>query len=108
MRTSAAAHHGDDAVVARRMNCFVCSRSGHLTLLWQQVSHVDALPRVYYFYLCSNRMLSLDSWLILCQNLSEIALSHLDTQWGFTNSTPVEGRCVFAYAGILIKELCMP
>jgi hypothetical protein len=39
-------------------------------------------------------------------NLSDIALSRLDTQWGFTDSTPVEGRCVFAYAGILIKELC--
>jgi hypothetical protein len=38
-------------------------------------------------------------------SLSEIALSCLDTQWGFTDSTPVEGRCVFAYAGILIKEL---
>ncbi len=38
--------------------------------------------------------------------VTEIALSHLDTQWGFTDSTPVEGRCVFAYAGILIKELC--
>jgi hypothetical protein len=38
--------------------------------------------------------------------VSEIALSRLVTQWGFTDSTPVEGRCVFAYAGILIKELC--
>jgi hypothetical protein len=38
--------------------------------------------------------------------LSEITLSHLDTQWGFTGSTPVEGRCVFAYTGILIKEIC--
>ena len=37
----------------------------------------------------------------------EIALSRLDTQWGFTYSTPVEGRCVFPYAGIMIKELCM-
>jgi hypothetical protein len=37
--------------------------------------------------------------------LTEIALSRLDTQWGFTDSTPVEARCVFAYAGILIKEL---
>jgi hypothetical protein len=33
------------------MKSFVCSRSGHLTFLWQHVSHVDALPRVYYFYL---------------------------------------------------------
>jgi hypothetical protein len=24
--------------------------------------------------------------------LSEIALSHLDTQWGFRDNTPVEGR----------------
>jgi hypothetical protein len=40
-------------------------------------------------------------------NISEITLSCLDTQWGFTDSTPVEGRCVFAYAGILIEELCM-
>jgi hypothetical protein len=39
--------------------------------------------------------------------LSEITLSRLDTQWRFTDSTPVEGRCVFARAGILIKELCM-
>jgi hypothetical protein len=37
---------------------------------------------------------------------TEITLSCLDTQW-FTDSTPVEGRCVFAYAGILIEELCM-
>jgi hypothetical protein len=37
---------------------------------------------------------------------TEITLSCLDTQWGFTDSTPVEGRCVFAYAGILIEELC--
>jgi hypothetical protein len=44
-------------------------------------------------------------WILQCY-LSEIALSHLDTQWGFTDSTPVEGRCVFAYAGILIEELC--
>jgi hypothetical protein len=32
MRTSAAARHGDDAAVARRMKSFVCSRSGRLTL----------------------------------------------------------------------------
>jgi hypothetical protein len=51
MRMSAAARHGDDAAVARCIKSFVCSRSGHLTLLWQQVSHMDALPRVYYFYL---------------------------------------------------------
>jgi hypothetical protein len=38
--------------------------------------------------------------------VSEIALSRLDTQWGFTNTTPVIGRCVFACAGILIEELC--
>jgi hypothetical protein len=43
-------------------------------------------------------------WLV---NLSEMALSRLDTQWGFRDNTPVEGRCVFTYAGILIKELCM-
>jgi hypothetical protein len=37
----------------------------------------------------------------------EIALSRLDsTQWGFTDTTPVGGRCVFACAGILIEELC--
>jgi hypothetical protein len=50
-------------------------------------------------------------WILECYpwlvNLSEIALSCLDTQWGFTYSTPVEGRCVFAYAGILIEELCI-
>jgi hypothetical protein len=40
-------------------------------------------------------------------NLSEIAPSCLDTQWGFTDPKPVEGRCVFAYAGILIEGLCM-
>jgi hypothetical protein len=39
-------------------------------------------------------------------NLSESALSCLDTQWGLTDSTPVEGRCVLAYTGILIEELC--
>jgi hypothetical protein len=33
-------------------------------------------------------------------------ISRLDTQWGFRDNTPVEGRCVFAYTGILIKELC--
>jgi hypothetical protein len=38
--------------------------------------------------------------------VSEITLSRLDTQWGFTDSTPVEGRCVFACTWILIKELC--
>jgi hypothetical protein len=59
MRTSAAARHGDDAAVARRMKSFVCSRSGRLTVLWQQVSHVDALPRVYYFYLWSSPLVGL-------------------------------------------------
>jgi hypothetical protein len=38
--------------------------------------------------------------------LDSDALSHLGTQWGFTDTTPVEGRCVFAHAGILIEELC--
>jgi hypothetical protein len=40
-------------------------------------------------------------------NLSEIALSHLDAQWGFNDTTHVEADDGFAYAGILIKELCM-
>ncbi len=39
--------------------------------------------------------------------LTEIALSHLDTQQGFRDNTPVEAGGEFAYAGILIKELCM-
>ncbi len=39
-------------------------------------------------------------------NLTEIALSHLDTQRGFRDNTPVEAGGEFAYAGILIKELC--
>jgi hypothetical protein len=52
--------------------------------------------------LAANGQLSSHCWI---KALSEITLSHLDTQWGFTDSTPVEGRCVFAYAGMLIKEL---
>ena len=39
--------------------------------------------------------------------MTEIALSCLDTQWGFRDNTPVEAGGEFAYAGILIKELCM-
>jgi hypothetical protein len=39
-------------------------------------------------------------------NLTEIALSRLDTQWGFRDNTPVEAGGEFTYAGILIKELC--
>jgi hypothetical protein len=39
--------------------------------------------------------------------LTEIALSHLDTQWEFRDNTPVEAGGEFAYAGKLIKELCM-
>jgi hypothetical protein len=38
--------------------------------------------------------------------LTEITLSHLDTQWGFRDNTPVEAGGEFAYAGILIEELC--
>ncbi len=38
--------------------------------------------------------------------LTEIALSHLDTQLGFRDNTPVEAGGELAYAGILIKELC--
>jgi hypothetical protein len=55
MRTSAAARHGDDVAVARRIQHEELSCVQGLAvwpLLWQQVSHVDALPRVYYFYLC--------------------------------------------------------
>jgi hypothetical protein len=40
------------------------------------------------------------------QALTEIALSRLDTQQGFRDNTPVEAGGEFAYAGILIKELC--
>jgi hypothetical protein len=40
-------------------------------------------------------------------NLIEITLSCLDTQWGFNDNTPVEAGDEFAYAGILIGELCM-
>jgi hypothetical protein len=39
-------------------------------------------------------------------SVTEIALSHLDTQWGFRDNTPVVAGGEFAYAGILIKELC--
>jgi hypothetical protein len=39
--------------------------------------------------------------------LLEIAPSHLDTQWGFNDMTPVEAGDGFAYARIPIKELCM-
>jgi hypothetical protein len=39
--------------------------------------------------------------------VSEIALSHLDTQWGFRDNTPVEAGGEFTYAGILIEELFM-
>jgi hypothetical protein len=50
-------------------------------------------------------------WILKCYlwlvNLSEIALSCLDTQWGFNDITPVEAGDGFAYAGIKIKELCM-
>jgi hypothetical protein len=38
--------------------------------------------------------------------VSEITLSRLNTQWGFNDTTPVEAGDGFAYAGILIKELC--
>jgi hypothetical protein len=38
--------------------------------------------------------------------MTEIALSRIDTQWRFTDNTPVEAGGKFAYAGILIKELC--
>jgi hypothetical protein len=48
-------------------------------------------------------------WILECYpwlvNLTEIALSHLDTQWGFRENTPVEAGGEFAYAGILIEEL---
>jgi hypothetical protein len=40
-------------------------------------------------------------------SLSENALSHLETQQGFRDNTPVEAGGEFAYEGILIKELCM-
>ena len=36
-----------------------------------------------------------------------MALSCLDTQQGFRDNTPVEAGGEFAYAGMLIKELCM-
>jgi hypothetical protein len=39
-------------------------------------------------------------------DVTEIALSHLDTQRGFRDTTPVEAGGEFAYAGILIEELC--
>jgi hypothetical protein len=39
--------------------------------------------------------------------LSVSTLSHLDTQWGFNDITPVGAGDGFAYAGILIEELCM-
>ena len=38
--------------------------------------------------------------------VSEITLSCLDTQRGFRDNTPLEAGGEFAYAGILIKELC--
>jgi hypothetical protein len=43
---------------------------------------------------------------LMYPNLSEIALSRLDTQQGFRDNTPVEAGGEFAYAGILIEELC--
>jgi hypothetical protein len=45
--------------------------------------------------------------LIFCTLLSEIVLSCLDTQWGFSDTTPVEADGEFAYAGIPIEELYM-
>jgi hypothetical protein len=41
------------------------------------------------------------------QALTENALSCLDTQQGFRDNTPVEAGGEFAYAGILIEELCI-
>jgi hypothetical protein len=38
--------------------------------------------------------------------MTEIMLSRLDTQREFRDNTPVEAGGEFAYAGILIKELC--
>jgi hypothetical protein len=49
----------------------------------------------------------LEAWLFACSRVREIALSCLDTQWGFRDNTPVEAGGEFAYAGILIEELCM-
>jgi hypothetical protein len=40
-------------------------------------------------------------------DVSEIVLPCLDTQWGFSDTTPVEADVEFAYAGIPIEELYM-
>jgi hypothetical protein len=45
--------------------------------------------------------------LIFCTLLSEIALSCLATQRGFSDTTPVEADGEFAYAGTPIEELYM-
>jgi hypothetical protein len=41
---------------------------------------------------CFNCIKYIGSLVFVLDTLSEIALSHLDTQWGFNDTTPVEGR----------------
>ncbi len=94
---------------------FCKSYHTHLILLYRLKLTVVAMVATNQFpkdcvYLRTNTKLHLSKDTLQCCSprclrLPEIALSCLDTQWGFTDSTPVEGRCVFAYAGVLIKEL---